>query len=258
MDTSLRQIVNKGTRGPDKILDVVLTNLDVYLEEPIIVPPINVDDPSKGGVPSDHSGVVVETRTDTSKPATKRKIYRTVRPITTSSVNNIGQVLVQEEWQFLNPALPPTELVHLFEYYTSEILETFCPSKVICSRPNDSPWISEEMKMLKRRIMREYEKGGKTDKYKQMKINYDEKLHSEAQKYRTRQQNEIISGNRSSCYAAMCKLGERAGEAASNTFTLPCHAELNYSAQESAELIAKHKPGIPANQSIKLSTKNQG
>ena len=71
-----------------------------------------------------------------------------------------------------------------------------------------------------------------------MKINYDEKLHSEAQKYRTRLQNETIIGNRSSCYAAMGKLGERPGEAASNTFTLPGHAELNYSAQESAELIA--------------------
>ena len=27
----------------------------------------------------------------------------TIRPITNSAVNNIGQVLVEEEWQFLNP-----------------------------------------------------------------------------------------------------------------------------------------------------------
>ena len=122
VDASLRQIVNRGTRGPEKILDVVLTNLDVYFEEPTIVPPIEVDDPSKGGVPSDHSGVVVNTRTDTNKPAAKHKVYRTIRPITTSSVNNIGQVLVEEEWQFLDPALPPTALVDLYEYYTGEIL----------------------------------------------------------------------------------------------------------------------------------------
>ena len=141
-------------------MDVVLTNLDVFFEEPIIVPPIDVDDPAKGGVPSDHSGVVVNTRTDANKPALKHKIYRTIRPITSSSVNNIGQVLVEEEWQFLNPSLSPTSLVDLFEYYTGEILETFCPSKVVSSRPNDSPWISEEMKILKRRILREYEKGG--------------------------------------------------------------------------------------------------
>ena len=88
-------------------------------------------------VPSDHCGVVVDTRNDSSKPAAKHKICRTVRPITTSSVNNIGQVFTQEEWQFLDPSLSPTQLTELFEYYTGEILDTFCPSKVIYSRPDD-------------------------------------------------------------------------------------------------------------------------
>ena len=45
IDPSLRQIVNKGTRGP-RILDVVLTNLSVLFEEPEIVPPIAIDDPA--------------------------------------------------------------------------------------------------------------------------------------------------------------------------------------------------------------------
>ena len=247
VDASLRQIVNNGTRGPDNILDVVLTNLEVYFEEPVIVPPIDVDHPTKGGVPSDHSGVIVNTRTDANKPAPKHKIYRTIRPITSSSVNNMGQVLVEEKWHFLDPSLPPTSLVELFEYYTGEILETFCPSKVICSRPNDSPWISEEMKLLKRRIMRVYEKEGKTEKYKQLKMFYDKKLQSGALKYRTKLQNEIISGNRSSCYAALRKLGVRPGEAAGNTFTLPYHAEQNYTAKESAELIADHFANISQN-----------
>ena len=51
-------------------------------------------------------------------------------------------------------------------------------------------------------------KGGKTEKYKQMNVTYDEKLHSGAQKYRIKLQNDIISGNRSSSYAAMRNLGE--------------------------------------------------
>ena len=56
VDSCLRQIVLKGTRGL-KVLDIVLTNLSVFLQEPLIIPPIEVDDPSKGGVPSDHNGV---------------------------------------------------------------------------------------------------------------------------------------------------------------------------------------------------------
>ena len=43
--------MNKGTRGPNRILDVVLTNLSVFFEEPEIVPPIAVDNPAKGGCP---------------------------------------------------------------------------------------------------------------------------------------------------------------------------------------------------------------
>ena len=93
-------------------------------------------------MPSDHSGVIVDKRTDASKPANRQKICRTIRPITSSAVNNIGKVLVEEEWTFLNPSLSPTSLVELFEYYTGEILNTFCPSKVLFSRPNDSPWIT--------------------------------------------------------------------------------------------------------------------
>ena len=73
---------------------------------------------------------------------------------------------------------------------------------------------------------------------------YDEQLHSGAQKYRTKLQTEIISGNRSSCYAALRKLGVRPGETAGNTFTLPGHAEQNYTARESAELIADHFANI--------------
>ena len=106
----------------------------------------------------------------------KQQMCRTVRPITTSSVNNIGQVLVDEEWQFLDPSLPPTALMELFEYYTVEILNTFCPSKIIYSRRNDDSWITEEMKNIKRRILREYEKRGKSEKYRNLKYSYDASL----------------------------------------------------------------------------------
>ena len=46
VDPALRQIVRKNTRG-QKILTVVLTDLEVYYEEPVIVDPIDVDDPTK-------------------------------------------------------------------------------------------------------------------------------------------------------------------------------------------------------------------
>ena len=153
VDPALRQIVRKGTRGPN-VLTVVLTDLEVFYEEAVIVDPIEVDEPAKGGVPSDHNGVVVTPRTVTDVPVKRQKTLRTIRPITSSSIVNIGQVFTNEKWQFMNPELPPTQLTELFEYYTGEVLNTFCPQKQVFARPDESPFVTESMKVLKRNIMR--------------------------------------------------------------------------------------------------------
>ena len=88
VDPSLKQIVRKGTRGPN-ILTVVLTDMEVFLEEPVIVKPIDVDDPLKGGVPSDHNGVIVIPRSVSEVPVKRQKIARIIRPITSSNIDNI-------------------------------------------------------------------------------------------------------------------------------------------------------------------------
>ena len=87
-------------------------------------------------------------------------------------------------------------------------------------------------------------KKGKTEDYRALKASYDVKLQSEAQKYRAKLENELINGDRTSCYAALRKLGARPGDISSNTFTLPDHVEQNYTARQSAELIADHFANI--------------
>ena len=114
VDSSLRQIVLKGTRGL-KVLDIVLTNLTVFLQEPVIIPPIEVDDPSKGGVPSDHNGVEVIPKEVTVLPINKQKFVKKIRPISSAAILNIGQVLTEEKWQFMDPSLSPTCLTELFQ-----------------------------------------------------------------------------------------------------------------------------------------------
>ena len=227
IDPSLRQIVNKCTLGA-KVLDVVLTNMASLFNEPEIVPPIEVDDPAKG-VPSDHSGVVVPPRTNSEMPATKYKVCKTFRPITSSSIDNIGQVLVKEEWLFMDPNLSPDELNELFQYYTSGILDTFCPQKVSFVRPDQKPWIIESVKILKRKFMREYERKGKSMKYVELKQAYDAKLMNEMRKYESKLREQVASGDRSSSYAALRKLGARPGEK-TNAFSIPDHVDNNLTA----------------------------
>ena len=117
VDPSLKQIVRKGTRGPN-ILTVVLTDLEVFLEEPIIGKPIDADDPLKGGVPSDHNGVIVIPRSVSEVPVKRQKIARIIRPITSANIDNIGQVFTKENWEFMNPDLSSSQLTELFQYFT--------------------------------------------------------------------------------------------------------------------------------------------
>ena len=95
----------------------------------------------------------------------------------------MGQVIVNEDWLFMNPALSPTNLTEFLQYYTGKMLDTFCPEKVCFVRPDEKPWITENIRILRRKYQREYEKRGKTSKYFELKQSYDEKLANEQQKY---------------------------------------------------------------------------
>ena len=88
VDKSLKQLVKNPTRGPN-ILTVLCSDLEVYYEEPIVVPPIGVDVPGRG-VPSDHQGVVMNPRSVCNVPVKRQKIVKTVRPITSSAISSLG------------------------------------------------------------------------------------------------------------------------------------------------------------------------
>ena len=215
-----------------------------FYQEPEIVKPIDVDSPEKGGVPSDHNGVVVTPHSDCNKPPRRTKYIRTIRPITTSAVNNIGQVLTQQTWKFMDPGLTSTQLTGLFQYYTEEILNLFCPKKQVFSRPDEKPFITEDMKLLKRRIMREYEKKYKSVKYHELKQLFQQKYETEISKYKEKIIDDVRNGDRSSTYSALRKLGVRPGESESGVFNLPIHVQNNLTAYQSAELIADHFSAI--------------
>ena len=63
---TLGQMVKRPTRG-FKVLDIILSNLESFYDEPIIVQPILPDNQNKG-VPSDHSGVVATPHTNPNLP----------------------------------------------------------------------------------------------------------------------------------------------------------------------------------------------
>ena len=128
-------------------------------------------------------------------------------------------------------------------------MDIFCPQKTCFVSPDDKPWVTEKLKKLKHIFMREYERKGRTAKYFELKNIYNEKLVAEAQKYKERLESEVKSGDRTSCYAALRKLGARPGSDDRNTFTLPDHTDRKLSADQSAERIADHFVAISQSES---------
>ena len=129
--------------------------------------------------------------------------------------------MTKETWEFMDPALSSTQLTECYQSYTTSLVDHYCPKKVISFRPTDKPYITENMKQIKRQTMREYEKHGKSQKYFNLKQSFENKMQSEAGKYKNKVIEEVVNGNRGSTYAALRKLGERPGENNSNSFSLP-------------------------------------
>ena len=191
IDPSLRQTVNLPTRG-FKILDVIVTNLARYFNEPEIIPAIVSDHPGKG-VPSDHSGVVSTPNTSFSNPNTRTKVKRMIRPLPDSLLQVFGDKLKKLNFRKFED-LPSNEMVEYFQNTLQKLVcETF-PEKEITISPEDKPYFNENLRVLKRRRQREYTRHGRSVKYLEIKNIFEEKLNCEMVKYMDKIMVEVTEG----------------------------------------------------------------
>ena len=232
IDPSLRQIVKKFTHGR-KILDVVLTNIWMFYNEPIIVEPVPVDDTSNG-VPSDHSGVVIKPIIDAAHPPLRTKSTKVFRPMPDSLINKFGEQICNLSWDFLSSELSSTELTELFQTKMSSIIDDHFPLKTITLTDLDKPWITQDLKRLKRIRRREFCRHGRSQRYKQLKKEFEIKQIDAVKKYTDKIIEEVRDGTRSSSYKALRKLGVRTGDIKEDLFILPEHEEIKLSEQQSA------------------------
>ena len=236
LDPNFKQIVSQNTRK-NKILSIIITDLKSYFHEPKIIPPVPVDVPGKG-VPSDHSGVIAVPITNRNSQRKSQVTKIDVRPMPESLMMKFGQKLANEDWAMLSSELSSTEMVSKFEDYTSVLVNEVFPQKTVSISDHDKPYMTEELKLLRRQRQRIYRKKGRNPEYLSLKAKFDQKLKSEAMKYEERIKNEVIEGNRSSSYSALRKLGGGGKETGYRSFILPSHAEDGLSYQQSADRLA--------------------
>ena len=141
LDPKFSQIVSRNTRK-NKILSIIITDLQSYFHEPKIIPPVPVDVQGKG-VPSDHNGVFALpiTSSNSLRTTVARKIQ--VRPMPESLMLKFGQILANETWNILEPQMTSTELVDMFEQHTSQLVNSVFPLKTVTVSDRDKPYMTE-------------------------------------------------------------------------------------------------------------------
>ena len=141
--------------------------------------------------------------------------------------------------------MTPTEQAEELEKILNENLNKFCPVKEMRLGSQDKPFITAELKRLDRQKRREYQKRGKTLKYKSIKRKFDLKYREEAEKYLNRNLENIKQSKPGQIFSVLKRLGAQPGECPdSNTFSLPAHENLCLSPDQSAERIAEHFASI--------------
>ena len=235
IEPSLRQLVTKPTLGA-KILDVVCTNLHGLYQEPTILPPLTPDDLTKGA-PSDHFGIFVLPKADGNR--SRQKTVKYIRPMPSSLVSSFKDRLSNVDFQQKFLGMDADTMSGALENITSNLFNETFPEKKIMIYSEDKPWFNEELRNLKRKRLREYEKHGKSAKYLQLEQTFSIKVKEAVQKYMEKIKVEVSEGKRGSAYPTLKRLAKRP-ETNSSTFSLPYHCDSNLTALQTAEILADH------------------
>ena len=212
-DSTLKQIVKGFTnKNQDKVLDCFITDLHSLLQEPTILPPMQVD-PGKKGKDGDHMGVEVLPRNNLETQGSKLREQVVVQPFPESGLIEIGHTLLQEKWEMLEDRMTSGDMVASFEEHSKMMVDKQFPKKGVFVGDGDQPYFTEELRQLKRQRQRAYTLHGRRSfKYVKLKEKFDLKLRGAALKYVNKIEQEVGEGVRGSGYCAIRKLGNRPGD----------------------------------------------
>ena len=108
----------------------------------------------------------------------------------------------------------------------------------------DQPFITEELKLIRRQRIRAYRKGGRSSKYIEIAEKFDLKIKLEAKKYHQKILNEVSEGKRNNSYSALRKLEYGYNVGPKCNFTLPSHIDSNLTPAQSAERLGEYFSAI--------------
>ena len=151
----LKQIVKKPTRK-DAILDLILTNLHDFYDDPRHFPPFGL---------SDHNTIAAEPRTRVSSRSTKYVFKRDMRA---SRKAEMGRFLSGMDWPSLFTSFESCEdMLSMFCETIHAGLDLLIPVKKVRVCSSDAPWMTQHLKsLILKRQKAFHNKGPKSLQYK--------------------------------------------------------------------------------------------
>ena len=222
-----------------KNLDIFMSNMGPFYATPVIVPPIQADDPARGKG-GDHSVPVIYPLDTNSVQKKNDYIERTSRPLPDSGVRAFGQLIIQENWEDIKNEDTTSEQDEAFQKVLLKMLDKTCPEKTVRLRTEDKPFITREIKILDRQRRREYNKRGKTWKYVELNERYLRKLKSATQEFLDKTVRTLMESAPGKAYSILKRLGAQPGDQVdASSFVIQDHISLGLTAAESADRIAQ-------------------
>ena len=201
----LKQIVDLGTRN-GVILDILITNIPQYFNSPIIVPPVPCDNPTDG-VPSDHWVPVCYPHTDRHNPPLRRFKIITYRPLPDDNIRKFGQWITGETFSGIDDNISPSEHAQQLQHLLMSKLDEMCPVQTMRISFQDKPFINKELKTLSRLKGREYNKRGKSMKYKRLENEFLLKYKAAAKRYIRAKVDDLKEAQPGKAYSVLKSMG---------------------------------------------------
>ena len=122
-----------------------------------------------------------------------------------------------------------------------ETLDKVCPEKTLKISSFDKPWMNIELKQLARRKKREYNKRGRSEKFRNLSKQFEIKYKREAEKFLRKQMGNLMECKPGKAYKVLKKIGSRPGECDEmSDIRLPNHENENLTDDQAAERVADY------------------
>ena len=213
MSPSLVQVVKVPTRmNPAATLDKIITTLSKYFLDPSTLPPLD-NDIEGNGKPSDHLIVVMKPicQSEQSKPKMKTIKFR---PLPESGMLEMKSWLQTESWSEFYKSETAHTKAEVLHRTLLEKLEMYLPEKSIKIRPNEKAWVNNDIKIIDRRMKREYNKHKKSDKWKSLNTRFKQMCEKAKHLYSKNIVNDLKSSNPAQWYSKLKRMsshGENKG-----------------------------------------------